>query len=155
MYHERIGIQRFKIRRQAMLVARQLLKRQRRHSDVRRQAYKPSCPASPGLAGNIQACPGNKQGLPRPSIAHTSPSNFCLRNGKAQAHASAARCYQLIMQFFELTSTFFLFLSYNSLLWFFFLGKTKPFVSKCNNCYHRSLLLVLKGVFLKNSDGKR
>ena len=75
----------------------------------RRQAYKPSCPASPGLAGNIQACPGNKQGLPRPSIAHSSPSNFCLRNGKAQAHASAARCYQLIMQFFELTSTFFFF----------------------------------------------
>ena len=134
-----MGIQRFKIHRQAMPVARQLLKRQRRHSDVRRQAYKPSCPASPGLAGNIQACPGNKQGLPRPSIAHTSPSNFCLRNGKAQAHASAARCYQLIMQFFELTSTFFFFFfSHNSLLWFFFLGKTKPFLSKCNNCYHRS-----------------
>ena len=34
MYHEKMGIQRFKIRRQAMPVARQLLKRQRRHSDA-------------------------------------------------------------------------------------------------------------------------
>ena len=153
MYHEKMGIQRFKIHRQAMPVARQLLKRQRR------QAYKPSCPASPGLAGNIQACPGNKQGLPRPSIAHTSPSNFCLRNGKAQAHASAARCYQLIMQFFELTSTFFSssFFSYNSLLWFFSSEKQNLLCQSAIiviiDLPH--LLLVLKGVFLKNSDGKK
>ena len=81
---------------------------------------------------------------------HTSPSNFCLRNGKAQAHASAARCYQLIMQFFELTLTYFL--SFHCCDFFF--SEKQNLLCQSAIIVIIDLLLVLKGVFLKNSIGK-